>query len=91
MSTPEVAQRLAGASLALVLHEDAVESIAAVEIPGGGEVVVVVGPEGGITDDELSAFAAAGAQAARLGTTVLRSSTAGVAALAAVCARTRWS
>lgn len=91
MSTPEVAQRLAGASLALVLHEDAVESIAAVEIPGDGEVVVVVGPEGGITDDELSAFAAAGAHDARLGTTVLRSSTAGVVALAAICARTRWS
>jgi 16S rRNA (uracil1498-N3)-methyltransferase len=55
-------------------------------------VVVVVGPEGGISEDELAAFAAVGAAPLRLGTSVLRTSTAGVAAAAALLSRTpRWS
>ncbi|WP_022872819.1 16S rRNA (uracil(1498)-N(3))-methyltransferase [Nesterenkonia alba] len=45
---------------------------------------VVVGPEGGITDREIERFRAVGAHTARLGPTVLRSSTAGPAAVAAV-------
>ena len=59
-------------------------------VPGRGEIVIVVGPEGGISDDELAAFAAVGAEPLRLGSSVLRSSTAGVAAAAALLARTRW-
>jgi 16S rRNA (uracil1498-N3)-methyltransferase len=53
-------------------------------------VVVVVGPEGGITAEELATFRDAGAPAYRLGDTVLRTSTAGTAALAVLLARTRW-
>ena len=53
-------------------------------LPDAGEIVLVVGPEGGITDDELAAFVAAGATPVRLGDTVLRTSTAGVAALSAL-------
>jgi 16S rRNA (uracil1498-N3)-methyltransferase len=52
---------------------------------------VVVGPEGGLTDGEVLAFRAAGAQAVRLGQEVLRTSTAGAAALAALSVTTRWS
>jgi 16S rRNA (uracil1498-N3)-methyltransferase len=52
----------------------------------------VVGPEGGVSPDELGAFQAAGAIAYRLGPTVLRTSTAGVAAAAVLLARSgRWS
>jgi len=51
---------------------------------------VVVGPEGGISESELSAFEAAGARVVRLGATVLRSSTAGVVALSVLSATTRW-
>ena len=58
--------------------------------PGRGEIVIVVGPEGGISDEELAAFAAVGAEPVRMGTSVLRTSTAGVAATAALLARTRW-
>ena len=55
------------------------------------DLVLVVGPEGGIAPEELVALADAGATAARLGTTVLRTSTAGPAALAVLNARLgRW-
>ena len=67
-------------------------SLAALAVPAAGAVVVVVGPEGGLTDDEVAAFVAAGATLVRLGAEVLRTSTAGVAAAAALLSRTpRWS
>ena len=60
-------------------------------MPAVGSVVVVVGPEGGLSDDEVATFEAAGAHAVRLGAEVLRTSTAGVAAVAALLSRTsRW-
>lgn len=91
-STAEVSKRLSAAALAIVLHEGASDPLATVMLPSSGEVVLVVGPEGGIDDGELSAFAAAGALTSRLGPEVLRTSTAGVAALSALLARTaRWS
>lgn len=75
-----------------VLHEDATGSLAGAELPAQGNVVVVVGPEGGITGDELDAFTGRGAVAVRLGEPVLRTSTAGAAALAALSVRLgRWS
>lgn len=84
--------RLAGAACALVLHEDAPTPLAAVAVPDAGEIVLVVGPEGGITPGEVDAFVAAGAVPVRLGAPVLRTSTAGSAALAALSVRMgRWS
>jgi len=72
-----------------VLHEAATTRLSDVELPG--DVVLVVGPEGGLTGDELDVLEAAGAQVVRLGRTVLRTSTAGAAAAAVVSARTgRW-
>lgn len=91
-STGEVAGILGAATLGVVLHESATSSLAALEIPYEGSVVLVVGPEGGITDDELAAFTAAGAVAVRMGPTVMRTSTAGVAAAATVLAKAgRWA
>jgi len=76
----------------LVLHEAATTPLASVAVPDRGEIVVAVGPEGGISDDELAAFSAAGAVAVRLGEPVLRTSTAGAAALAALSLRLgRWA
>lgn len=90
-STADVAGRVASASLALVLHEEADAPLSAAEVPAAGEIVVVVGPEGGITDAELDALAAAGGRPTRLGPTVLRTSTAGVVAAAVLLAATgRW-
>lgn len=91
MTTREVCGLLADADLALVLHEQARRPLAELTIPTGGTVAVVVGPEGGLTDGEVVAFRAAGAHAVRLGPEVLRTSTAGAAALAALSLRTRWA
>lgn len=89
-TTSEVAKLVAGADLGVVLHEKASDPLGALPVSGAASVVVVVGPEGGITDEELTAFG--GAHVVRLGTTVLRTSTAGVAAVAALLSRTgRWA
>lgn len=89
--TPAVCARLAAAALPVVLHETAAEPLTGATVPAAGVVVVVVGPEGGITDEELAAFAAAGARAYRLGPTVLRTSTAGAAAASVLLAASgRW-
>lgn len=91
-STREVAALLAAADAALVLHESATDPLTAVPLPAAGEVVLVVGPEGGVDDDELAAFTAAGARAVRLGPQVLRTSTAGAVALGALGVLTdRWT
>lgn len=86
----EVVGLLESASVPVVLHEAASGPLANIPVPGRGEIVIVVGPEGGISDEELEAFAAVGAEPVRLGSSVLRTSTAGVAATAALLARTRW-
>ncbi|WP_329487586.1 16S rRNA (uracil(1498)-N(3))-methyltransferase [Kitasatospora sp. NBC_01246] len=90
-TTRQLASVLAGAALAAVLHEDGAEPLAGAALPGGGDIVLVVGPEGGVSPEELAAFAEAGARPYRLGSSVLRTSTAGVAAGALLLGRTgRW-
>jgi 16S rRNA (uracil1498-N3)-methyltransferase len=60
-------------------------------LPTDGDLLLVVGPEGGVTDDELAQLEAAGATAVRLGASVMRTSTAGAAAASVVSALTpRW-
>lgn len=87
----EVVSLVGAADLCVVLHEEASVPMASLEVPATGRIVVVVGPEGGLTDDEVAAFVAAGATSVRLGAEVLRTSTAGVAAVAALLSRTpRW-
>ncbi|WP_188196476.1 16S rRNA (uracil(1498)-N(3))-methyltransferase [Nonomuraea sp. SYSU D8015] len=90
-STARVESLLAGAALGLVLHEESAEPLSGVALPPKGDIVVVVGPEGGVSEEELDRFTAAGAVPVLLGTTVLRTSTAGVAAAAVLFTRTgRW-
>lgn len=87
-TTADVAALLAGADLALVLHEEA--SVPITPVAGAASVVLVVGPEGGISPEELKAFGSA--RAVHLGPTVLRTSTAGVAAVAALLSGSaRWA
>jgi 16S rRNA (uracil1498-N3)-methyltransferase len=91
VGSAELGRLVAAAALTLVLHEDAERPLSSVPLPSAGDVLVVVGPEGGIGSDELERLQGAGAIAVRLGSTVLRSSTAGPAALAVLSARFRWA
>ncbi len=89
--TADVVRLVAEADLAVVLHEAATAPLTSLAVPDAGRVLIVVGPEGGLTDDEVAAFEAAGALGVRLGDEVLRTSTAGVVAVGALLARTpRW-
>jgi 16S rRNA (uracil1498-N3)-methyltransferase len=94
-TTKQVAALLAQADFAAVLHEDrdyGSEPLATAPLPSEGEIVLVVGPEGGVSPEELALFEEAGAKAYRLGRSVLRTSTAGTAAVALILGRTgRWS
>lgn len=93
-----VGAAVAGGGAVVVLHEEAETPLAAIALPDGGgtgpeapRVLVVVGPEGGIADAEIELLVAAGARTARLGPHVLRTSTAGPAALAVLAQRLgRW-
>ena len=88
-TTQQVAELLAQADVGIVLHENGVAGLSEVPLETAASVVIVVGPEGGVSPDELAAFGAA--HIVRLGSEVLRTSTAGVAAAAAVLSRTeRW-
>lgn len=80
-TTKQLAQTLAGVDTVLVLHEDATTHIKDAKI-GDGDVAIVIGPEGGIAPAELEALEAAGAQLVKISDHVLRTSTAGAAALA---------
>lgn len=86
-STSEVAQLVQSAGLAAVLHEEAKTPLATMNPPATGDVVIVVGPEGGISATELAAF---DVEPVLLGDTVLRTSTAGVAAASVLLANSRW-
>lgn len=96
-STADVAKLLAATAVPVVLHESAEHSLADMTLAESvgtapREIVLVVGPEGGISPEELSAFAEAGAVPYRMGPTVLRTSTAGTAAAAVLLARSgRWT
>ncbi|ERS52145.1 MULTISPECIES: 16S rRNA (uracil(1498)-N(3))-methyltransferase [Corynebacterium] len=84
----ELAERAESASV-LVLHEEATESIR--EVGLHGEVFLLVGPEGGIGEEELTTLREAGAVAIKLGPEVLRTASAAMVALAAIGMRTeRW-
>lgn len=87
-----VAGAVARADVAWVLHEDASEPLSAAladgALPRAGRVVLVVGPEGGLSPAELTRLDSSGGRAVRLGPTVLRTSTAGVVAASLVLAGT---
>jgi 16S rRNA (uracil1498-N3)-methyltransferase len=89
-TTADLVTRVREAAVAYVLHEDAATPLATVCLPAEGDVLLVVGPEGGIAPEEVEALESVGAVSVRLGDTVLRSSSAGPAALAVMSARSRW-
>lgn len=88
-TTTDVVALVEQADLAVVLHEEAEAAFADLPVEEAASLLVVVGPEGGLTADEVAAFGGAGAHAVRLGDPVLRTSTAGVVGVAALLSRTR--
>jgi 16S rRNA (uracil1498-N3)-methyltransferase len=91
-TTATLAQRARAAARAIVLEADAPATLHELPLPETGEVLLLVGPEGGISPAERAILRDAGAVEARLGPTVLRTSTAGAVAAAVLLARTaRWS
>jgi len=90
-TTDQLAPWIAGAALAIGLDESATDPLAGFDIPAAGDVTLIVGPEGGLSEVERVRLADLGAHLARLGPTVLRTSTAGPVAAGIVLARTaRW-
>lgn len=88
-NTADVVKLIESTDAAYVLHEAAPP--AQLGDVSSENIVLVVGPEGGLTDDEVETFTNAGAQLLRLGPTVLRGSTAGAVGLAVVFANSpRW-
>lgn len=95
LGTDEALQVAAGADLCLMLHEEASISMGEIDLSGAdradAQIVLVIGPEGGISEEEAARFAAVGAQPVKLGPEVLRTASAGLVALAAIGVRTsRW-
>jgi 16S rRNA (uracil1498-N3)-methyltransferase len=89
-SLEELVEVTRAAACTLVLHEQAMTDLAAVALPEDGDVLMVIGPEGGLADDERLSLKEAGSQEVRLGPTVLRTSLAGATAITALSARSRW-
>jgi 16S rRNA (uracil1498-N3)-methyltransferase len=83
-TTDQVVDEIAKADLALVFHESATSTISRAITAGAQKVLIIIGPEGGLTDDEVETFAAAGAKVVLMGRPILRSAHAGLAAMAAV-------
>jgi 16S rRNA (uracil1498-N3)-methyltransferase len=83
-TTNAVVDQIAQSDLAIVFHESATMKVSQIVAPGCKKVVIIIGPEGGLTEDEIDTFAAAGAKVALMGRPVLRSAHAGLAALSAV-------
>lgn len=95
LSTAALVERVrdtvAGGGMVLALHESATARIADVAKVQANSLTLLVGPEGGITPDELTGLTKAGAVAVRLGPNVLRTSTAAAVALGALGVLTsRW-
>lgn len=74
-----------------VLHEGATTSLSALPLATSTQIVLIVGPEGGLDHSEVAALTAVGATSVLLGPEVLRTSSAGAVALGAIGALTsRW-
>ena len=90
-ATSDVVAMVESASCAVLLDPSGPAALSTLPLPPSGDLLVIVGPEGGVSPAEAAALAGAGALAAHLGPTVLRTSTAGVVAASVLLSRCgRW-
>jgi 16S rRNA (uracil1498-N3)-methyltransferase len=94
VSTKELAAKvssMSGRAVVLVLHESATQPLTSVGLADADSLMLIIGPEGGIGDDELAVLTGAGATAVRLGPSVLRTTSAAAVGLGALGVLTpRW-
>ena len=84
-STAQLKTRIQDSEFTVVFHEASPNKLSEILVgTSPKEITLIIGPEGGVTEDELAGFISAGAQSALLGQPVFRSAHAGVAALSAV-------
>jgi 16S rRNA (uracil1498-N3)-methyltransferase len=84
LSTTEVIDEIARTDLAVLFHESATSKLSSISASSPKKALIIIGPEGGITDEELSAFTSSGAKIALMGRPIFRSAHAGIAGLAAL-------
>jgi len=84
LDAKKIAAEIPNYDLAIIFHESAAQKLTDVVKPGAKKVLLIIGPEGGITDEELALFKSAGAQVALMGRPIFRSAHAGMAALSGV-------
>jgi 16S rRNA (uracil1498-N3)-methyltransferase len=84
LESKALAKAFAEFDLVLVLDTTATSLLSSVKLPEQAKIALVVGPEGGIEQSELDLFVSSGAKLISLGASVLRTSTAGMAAVAAI-------
>lgn len=86
-TTAQICEAIKLSDLAIAFHESAQSKLSdQVSSHNVQNLLIIIGPEGGLTDDELVAFQAAGAKVALMGRPILRSAHAGIAAISAVSA-----
>jgi 16S rRNA (uracil1498-N3)-methyltransferase len=81
LDAKKIAAEIPNYDLAIIFHESAQHKLTEIVKPGVKKVLAIIGPEGGITDEELAIFTSAGAQVALMGRPIFRSAHAGMAAL----------
>jgi 16S rRNA (uracil1498-N3)-methyltransferase len=84
LTTAQVVDEIARTDIAVLFHESATSKLSAIAAPSVKKALIIIGPEGGITDEELETFTASGAKIALMGRPIFRSAHAGIAGLAAV-------
>jgi 16S rRNA (uracil1498-N3)-methyltransferase len=91
LSTESLISKIKGLQNIFVLHESADNRLSQIEINQEANVILIVGPEGGLSEIEINTFVTAGAKIVRLGESVLRAANAGAAAASVVMSRTgKW-
>ncbi len=87
ITTAQVIDEIARTDIAILFHESATSKLSAITtpvLPAVKKALIIIGPEGGITDEELEAFSSSGAKISLMGRPIFRSAHAGIAGLAAV-------
>ncbi|MDR2973691.1 MAG: 16S rRNA (uracil(1498)-N(3))-methyltransferase [Propionibacteriaceae bacterium] len=83
-TTSAVAELVRTCATSLIMHEKESRPLSTLPLAGVEQCLIIIGPEGGLTDQEVELFEACGGQTYSLGSTVLRAATAGCVAIAQV-------